>query len=278
MKRILTGLLMAGMLALYPSCQKDDLLTDPTDLLSTLASATGGSAVGAGELPADITGYVETNYNPLEIVDAWQVADKGYVVVLEDGTEVYFDLDGKFAGDSEKNGLHNGDDQAHMAKCIEGNALDANDLPQAAIDYVADNHANASINRVVIKPNGHFGVELNDGTTLLFDTEGAHIKNCGCEGQGEAHDEGAHDNGMHNADSHDNGSHDDQGGTHVDGGSILQPEQLPQAAQDYIANNYPDETVIKAVQTYHRKFFVHLSNDVKIVFDANGNVLYDSGN
>ena len=278
MKKILTGLLMAGMLALYPSCQKDGLLTDPTDLLSTLASATGGSAVGADELPADITGYVETNYNPLEIVDAWQVTDKGYVVVLEDGTEVYFDLNGKFAGDSEKDGLHNGDDQAHMAKCLEGNALDASDLPQAATDYVANNHANASISSVVIKPNGHFGTELSDGTVLLFDTEGTHIKNCGCEGQSQAHDENAHNNGMHNSDAHDNGSHDNQGGSHVDGGSLLQPDQLPQAAQDYIANNYPAETILKAVQTYHRKYFVHLSNDVKIVFDANGNVLYDSGN
>lgn len=351
MKRILIGLLVVGAMALYPSCQKDGLLTDAADLLTTLAAGTDdGTAVAVNDLPADIVTFVETKYAPLEISDAWMIADKGYTVVLEDGTEVYFDIHGKFVGDSDKDGWHDGDHEAHTSKCIEGDTVTTADLPQAAIDYVAANYPNASIATVVIKPNGHFGVELSDGTVLLFDTEGAFIKECGCDGQGGPHGGGPgghHGGGHHGGGPHGGGPAGPQGGAcihgdtisldslpaaifdyvsanygdtvtisvavrkphgfyavalsneevlifkddgtfvkecdgheggHHHGGTLITPDQLPQAALDYIAANYPDATIEKAVQTYHGKYFVELSGDIKIVFDEDGNVLYDSGN
>ncbi len=286
MKKILIGVLAAGALTLYPSCQKDGWFTNPADLLLTLAGAPDGTTVAANDLPDDIINFVESQYAPLEIAEAWLVEGKGYTIVLEDGTEVFFDLKGAFLGDSEKDGLHEGAHEAHSNTCKIGQAILQSELPQAAIDYLATQY-DAAIEEVVIKPNGHFSVVLSDGTTLLFDAEGSFIKECVCTGEGSQHED-MHEGGMHHSNNgheesngHHGNGHDEEGqgtGSHVHGGTLVPADQLPAPARNYIDTHYPDAAIEKVVLTYHGKYFVELAAHVKLVFDAEGNILYDSGN
>jgi hypothetical protein len=55
-------------------------------------------------------------------------------------------------------------------------------------------------------------------------------------------------------------------------------DDLPQAAQDYLAANYPGETVVRGCQKNNGNYIVKLSGGAKILFDADGNMLFDSGN
>lgn len=349
MKKVLLGVLLASFVGLW-ACQKD-LLNDSTlGLLDTIANDTNTDPVGTTELPNSIVNYVNDNYSPLEIEMVYMSADNGYQVVLEDGQELFFSVNGEFLGDGEGNqgneGTHGGGHMGHgshgngnqgggcAANCIAGDTLNTADLPQAVLDYVGENYPDLDITVAVLKPSGKFGVELSDGTVLLFDEAGDFIKEC--TGDGEMHG-GGHGQGHHGGETSTctfgdtlavtdlpqsavdyvatnypgedivvvvakpNGDYGvelsggtvlifDQDGTFEHecgnhgghgpgwGGTEITASDLPAAAVAYIEDTYPGETVVLALLTFHEKYFVKLSNDVKIIFDVDGNVLFDSGN
>jgi hypothetical protein len=358
MKKVVIGILLASFVGLW-ACQKDILNDSTLGLLETIANDTSSDPVGTTDLPNSIVSYVNENYSPLEIEMVFMSDDNGYHVILEDGQELFFNMNGDFLGDGNEgqgnggnhggghmgNGPHsNGNPGAGCAaNCIAGDTLDTAELPQAVLDYVAENYAGLSINVAVLKPSGKFGVELSDGTVLLFDEDGSFIKVC--EG-----DEGMHGGGHHGMGNHggnhgpgqggetnmctfgdtltladlpqsatdyvaenypgesievvvakpngdfavelssgtvlifdEDGTFEHECGNHGGhgpgwGGTEITASELPAAAITYIESNYPGETVVLAILTFHEKYFVELSNEVKIIFDTDGNVIFDSGN
>jgi hypothetical protein len=57
----------------------------------------------------------------------------------------------------------------------------------------------------------------------------------------------------------------------------IDPSTLPQAIKDYVASNYPLDTIEKA-EEYSDKFEIELSNGLKLEFDLAGNFIEISGN
>ncbi|MCU0347828.1 MAG: PepSY-like domain-containing protein [Saprospiraceae bacterium] len=239
-----------------------------------------GDTVDVSELPQAAADYVTANYAGLSIqtvVFKTHHNHSGYAVELSDGTILLFDEAGAFVslcgefpgdGDGHGNGGHgdghggghgdghhnggNGPDGPHGG-CAAGDSIGVADLPQAVTDYIAANYAGETVTLAVVKPSGKFGVELSSGTVLLFDAEGVFIKVCDGQPDGGPH--------HHHCDS-----------------PLTALTDLPQAAQDYIAANYAGETFDHGCAKNNGNFIVELSNDVKILFDADGNVLFDSGN
>lgn len=242
----------------------------------------GGDTVDVSTLPQAAADYVAANYPDLTIqtvVSKTHGDHTGYAVELSDGTILLFKGDGTFfnlCGDFDGNGDGHGDDGGQGGHhggggphgdgphggngpgggphggCAAGDTIATADLPQAAADYVAANYAGETINVVVVKPSGKFGVELSSGVVLLFEADGTFIKVCDGQPVG--------------------------GPNHHHCNSDITLADLPQAAQDYIATTYPSETLERGCLKNNGNYIVKLSNDVKILFDADGNVIFDSGN
>ena len=360
MKKVVIGILLVSFAGLW-ACQKDILNDSTMGLLETIANDTGSDPIGTADLPNSIVNYVDENYSPLEIEMVFMSVDNGYQVILEDGQELFFNMNGGFLGEGnghdEDMGHHGG---GHMgndphgngnqhggcaANCIAGDTLDTADMPQAVFDYVAENYTGLDITVAVLKPSGKFGVELSDGTVLLFDEDGSFIKVC--EGEGEMHGGDHHGMGNHGSNNHgpghqggetnmcafgdtitladlpqnvidyvaenypgenievvvakpnggfaveltggtvlifeENGTFEhecgNQGGHGPGwGGTEITANELPAAVLTYIESNYPGETVVLAILTFHEKYFVKLSNGVRIIFGTDGNVIFDSSN
>ncbi len=244
-----------------------------------------GDTVDMSELPQAAADYVTANYDGLSIqtvVHKTHHQHEGWAVELSDGTillfnadGVFFNLCGDFDGDGDGHGDGDGDghgghhgghgDGDHGGNggngggpdgphggCAAGDTIDVADLPQTATDYITANYASENITVVVVKPSGKFGVELESGTVLLFTADGVFIKVC----------DGQPDGGPH----------------HHHCNAPITLTDLPQAAQDYIAANYAGETVDRGCVKNNGNYIVKLSGGPKILFDADGTVLFDSGN
>lgn len=239
-----------------------------------------GDTVDVSELPQAATDYIATTYPDLTIqtvVHKTHGDREGWAVELSDGTILLFNAEGEFfhiCGDFDGSGGGHGDGDGHggghgghdgdnhgghgdgpegpQGGCAAGDTIDVADLPTAAADYIAANYSGETITLVVVKPSGKFGVELSNGTVLLFNTDGSFIKEC----------DGQPGNGPHHH--------------HCD--TTVTFDDLPQAAQDYISANYAGETLDRGCLKNNGNYIVRLSNGVKILFDADGNVLFDSGN
>lgn len=352
MRKVFLGLLLAGLTGFIFSCQKENVLTQANELASEFALATDVTALGVEELPASISRYVSNNQQPLEIEVAYHSHALGYQVILENGQDLYFNSRGDCTakgggghgghggghgdgdhGDGDNHGDGHGDGGSN--RCLFGDSLVVSDLPQAALDYVAANYADLTITAAVVKPSGKFGVELSDGTVLLFDADGNFVEECtghvDVDGHGDGHggnhggptrsclrgDTSSVDSlpqaaldylaannaadtvavviakpngwfavgltngsvlifdadGAYVRDCEDRPGH----GGPVHGGTDIAPDQLPQAILDYLAANHADATIERAVLTFSGKYFIRLSDGTKLIFDENGNVLFDSG-
>ena len=223
-----------------------------------------GDTVDVSELPQAAADYITATYPTATIQTVVYKAHgdrTGYAVELTDGTILLFNgagefvhICGEFDGDGPGgHGGHHGDGPGGPSGgCAAGDTIDAADLPQTAAGYVADNYPNDNITVVVVKPSGKFGVELESGTVLLFTADGVFIKECDGQPNGGPH--------------------------HHHCNLPITFDDLPPAAQDYINANYAGETVERGCVKNNGNYIVRLSNDVKILFDANGVVLFDSGN
>ncbi len=236
-----------------------------------------GDTVDVSELPQAAADYIAANYDTLTIVT---VVFKehgnrtGYAVELSDGTVLLFNAEGEFfnecgdfpGGGPGGGGPGHGDHGGHHGNqggdhgpngpqggCTAGDTIDVASLPTTITDYVAANYGGETIVNAVVKPSGKFGVELSSGTVLLFDADGNFIKECDGQPDGGPH--------QHHCDN-----------------ELAALTDLPQAAQDYIAANYAGETLVRGCIKNNGNYIVGLSNDVKILFDADGNMLFDSGN
>ncbi|RMG87566.1 MAG: hypothetical protein D6714_02105 [Bacteroidetes bacterium] len=266
MKKLFLGSLVA-IVALLTACQPEDLIpVDTTIVQGNGGTNTGsfdpnggnkcmkGDTISADSLPQAALDYVAENYAD-QTIETAVAGFHHFSVELSDGTVLIFDETGTFhkicGGGGNPGGGH-----PHGGPCMKGDSLGVSDLPASVQDYVSANYADATIEAAVTLKDGYLGVELSDGTVLIFDETGAFVKECG---KGGGHPGGGHPGGGH-------------------GGNVIAPSDLPAVITDYISANHADATIEKAFVKDNGNYFVRLSDHTKLVFDADGNVLFDSGN
>ncbi|MEY3051416.1 MAG: hypothetical protein RLY31_1201 [Bacteroidota bacterium] len=256
MKKLSFALLLLLPMALFVgSCQQDGVLPTSDDLINTIAQSDTKQLLTSDQVPADITAFVTRSFDPIAMEAAWIVEKSGYEVAMEDGHLLYFNARRRFIGQND------GSRHARGARrCMYGDAVTADDLPATTQDYIAENYPDETIEFVTVKPNGAFGVKLSDGTVLLFKADGEFVRECGKPagpggpmGPGGGHPCAC----MH--------------------GDTVDVSVLPTAVTDYIAENYPDETIQTAVLKASGKFAVELGEGTVLLFDADGNFLKDCG-
>ncbi len=115
-------------------------------------------------------------------------------------------------------------------------------LPQPALDYIVATYPEALILKAEVEDNGNYEVLLNNDKELIFDAQGNFL--------------GIDDDG------------DDKFGDEE-----IPVASLPQSILSFIATNYPTASIEKAEQENNGNYELKLSNDVEIIFDAEGNFL-----
>ncbi len=308
MKKIIPGLCVLGFMMLYISCEKESN-TIPSaqqeELIIQIASSSDITQLDAADLPAEIAQYVSQHHAPFEIEGAFLAQHLGHEVTLENGLCLFFDMHGNHLN---HDGIHDDSGNHHGwgvsgSHCLIGDTLELTALPQNAMDYIAASYAGSMVTLVVIKPNGKFGVELNDGQALIFNHAGDFIHLCntpvgggghghghvmfigmglhcdsvGTNGQGDHHGQWHQNQGGMNG-HHGNMSNPSVPGQPCWGGAWISTQNLPEAIIAYLSAHHPDATIYHAIQTYSGNYFVRMSDCSRLVFDENGNVLFDSGN
>ena len=115
-------------------------------------------------------------------------------------------------------------------------------LPQAILDYITANYPNNTIWEAEIEDNNNYEVELNDGTELVFDQQGNFL--------------GIDDDG-----NEDFGDED------------IAPDDLPAGIIEFVNTYFPGTTIVEAERENNGNFEIELSNDVEIIFNADGDFL-----
>ena len=237
----------------------------------------GGDTIPAADLPQTVLDYVSENYPGETIVTVVVHLHGDYSVELSNGTVLMFEEDGEFmheclgtgggmhgngGGMHGNNGGGMGGNQGGMHgnngggmgggncnNCMGGDTIPAADLPQTVLDYVSENYPGETIVTVVVHLHGDYSVELSNGTVLMFEEDGEFMHECLGTGNG--------------------------GGW---GGTTIPVADLPAAVVAYVTAHYPDASISNAMLKNNGYYFLHLSNGVMLLFDAGGNILFDSGN
>lgn len=206
-----------------------------------------GTHINPNNLPQVILDYISTNYGGQNIIEAELYAN-GYEVELQNGTKLEFDLNGNFV---EVSGSSAGDNSnADVNGEGEDEDIDPTTLPQNILDYVSNNYPGATIVKAELGPAG-YETTLSNGVKLEFDLSGNFV-----EISGHSDDDTSDDNNSNDIN--------------------IDPSSLPQVILDYISNNYPDETIVKA-ELDSDGFDVTLSNGVKLEFNNSGQFIEISG-
>ncbi len=214
------------------SCSEDNPRNEVIELNSIAFFS--DSHVKTSTLPQPILTYISTNYPNVYIKEA-EIEDNGnYEIELSNGLELVFDADGTFLGIDDDNDNDFGD--VHLSP---------SDLPQNILTFIATHFSQYSITEAEKENNGNYEVELNNGTELIFNSEGVFL------GIGEDENE----------------DEDEQGERDID------PSELPQNIKDYINANYPNNTIIEAEIEDDGGYEVTLNNGVELEFDAAGNFI-----
>ncbi|MBT8218549.1 MAG: PepSY-like domain-containing protein [Bacteroidia bacterium] len=228
---------------------------------------------------------------------AFRAEQHGFEVFLEDGLCLYFDQKGNHLnhdGIHGDIGNHHGGGDHGINFCLAGDTLDVASLPQEIIDHVVANHVGAHVVTVVLKPSGNLAVEISAGDMLMFGPNGDYYQDCDMQatgGHGHGHGNigspGWHcdpDGGMGGGHGgqmgHGNhGGMDNHSGSDEPcwGGTSISIDNLPTTSTTYINTNHADATIEHIMQTFNSNYFIRLSNCARLVFDANGNILFDGG-
>lgn len=207
-----------------------------------------GTDLTLDDLPQGAQDQVAEQFPDAEIVTVVGKRAGIFGIELSDGTILIYheetDTLRECGGDDD--GPHPG----HFTRgCMRGDTIDLGELPQTAQDYVTENYPDLTIEVVVVKPRGAFGVELSDGTKLLFNEAGEYLTECGV-----------------------------RPGVFCSGGEAVAIEDLPDAITSYVEENHPDTTIERAAIKFNGKYFLHLSDGTRLIFDADGTIIYDSSN
>jgi len=294
MKKTIIALFGIGLMALYFSCGKDSTLPayQGEQLILQITAAPTVTPVGVDGLPASITTYVAQNEAPFEIDLCFHAPNLGYEVFLEDGLCIFFDEDGHHVDHDgmhgDHDGMHGGGDAGDNF-CMAGDTIDVADLPSLSLEYINTEYPGADVITLIVKPWGNLAVEISTGEVLVFGPDGDFIHECmNHETGGHGHDhDGMGSPGWHCDEPGGMGhGHNNQGGMNHHsgtdepcwGGSGITFGDLPTAITEYVSTNHADATIEHAMQSYNHHYFLQLSDCTRLVFDENGDLLFDSGN
>ena len=308
MKNLIIAISGVGLALFFFTCKKENVLPTQKEelLIEQITASPNVDAQGLADLPAAIFNYVKQNHAPFDIETAFHAPKIGYEIFLENGLCLYFDQNGSHLnhdGMHGDEGNHHGGMGPGFNHCLAGDTLDVADLPQTILDYIAANYSGKTVVTVVVKPSGKLGVELSGGTVLMFNPNGTFIHVCqsqGTGGHGHGHgnnggpgwhcDPGGTMGGCHGGQmGHGHGNHGGMGGHHGGmgtypgsnepcwGGNGIPVDNLPATITSYVSANHPNATVVYAMQTFGDNCFLRLSDCARLVFDENGNILFDSG-
>lgn len=112
--------------------------------------------IPVSSLPQNVRDYIATNYPNATILWA-EVDDDEYEVTLNDGTELYFDLRGRF-----------------IKAELDDVPVNPADLPANILSYIQANFPNAQIVRAK-RDDNYYEVYLNNGIELYFSITGNFI-------------------------------------------------------------------------------------------------------
>ncbi len=234
-----------------------------------------GEEVTADDLPVAAQDYIADNYPDLTIVYVTVKPLGAFGVKLSDGQVLLFDATGEFVRECGKPagpGGPMGPGGGHPCACMHGDTVEISVLPAAVTDYITVNYPDETIQTAVLKASGKFAVELSEGTVLLFDADGNYLKDCGVV------DPNAGGYGPWNPPHGPGHGPGGPGHHHGFGGTQVGLDDLPAAAQDYLSENYPGASIQRGVQKPNGFYVIKLDNGIFLLFDGDGNMLFDSGN
>lgn len=220
-------------LLLTVACSSDDDGGAEPNVDLNLTASRSDNHINTAALPQAILDYVSTNFSGYTIVEAEIEDNNNYEVELNDGTELIFDQQGNFLGIDDDDDDEDFGDE-HIAP---------GDLPANIRDFIATYFPGTTISEAEKENNGNYEVELSNDVELIFDANGNFL--------GRAEDD-------------DNDDQDDED---------IAIDDLPQAILDYLAANYPDNSIIEAEREDDGTYEVTLNNGLEILFDAEGNFL-----
>ena len=203
--------------------------------------------VKVGDLSMAILEFVVREFPELTIDEAEEEYNGNFEVELSDGTELVFDANGIFLGiddDSEENGDFDDSD------------VDIETLLPVILEYVELNYPGEGVDEAEMEHNDQYEVTLNDDTVLIFNTNGEFLG----VGVDENDQDGDGDYDWEEEDGHDDGE-------------TIDPAQLPENVLVYLADTYPDLTILHAEIEDEEDFEVTMSNGLEVYFDAEGNFL-----
>jgi len=188
--------------------------------------------VETSSLLQNILSYISENYPGLTIIEAEIEDNSNFEIELSDGTELIFNSGGEFLG------VDNDENE------FDDEEIDPANLAQNILDFISTYFPGVEIEEAERENNGNYEVELKNDIELIFDGNGNFL--------GIAQDE----------------NEDDQGEDEED----INPSQLPQNILNYIAENYPENSIIEAERD-NKGYEVTLNNGVEMEFDLEGNLL-----
>jgi len=235
-------------------------------------------------LPQSVANHVSLSYPSATIVRAGKNTTVGYELLISFGWKLFYNIDGNFAfkkyNDDDDSGytpvlisslpasiqnyvtanypsaqivwaekdddgfdvyLSNGYELeftlggVFISAELEDIPVNPTELPVAILSYIQQNYPAASITKVELSGNV-YEVYLNNGIELYFNQNGEFL------------------------------------GFQMDD-LIISINELPQAILDYVAVNYPNQTIVKA-EIDDNRYEVELNNEIELYFDLNGNFLF----
>ena len=245
MKTIKNISLTVLCILVFASCSKNS--EEAINDLPAGVALKADAKVKVGDLSIAILDFVAREYPELTIDEAEEEGNGNFEVELSDGTELVFDANGTFLGiddDSQENGD------------FDDSEVDVADLLPAILEYVELNYPGEGIDEAEMEHNDQYEVSLNDDTVLIFNANGEFLG----VGVDENDQDGDGDYDWEEEDGHDDGE-------------TIDPAQLPEMVLVYLADTYPDLTILHAEMEDEEDFEVTMSNGLEVYFDAEGNFL-----
>ncbi|RLD21236.1 MAG: hypothetical protein DRI69_04620 [Bacteroidetes bacterium] len=306
MKNFIFVLLGFAIMGLMVSCEKDQeaLPASQETLIQYIAQAGDVDMLAPEDVPTQIHNFIEENFHPYQIEMAFHARGLGYEMMLENGLCIFFDNNG---GHLNHDGIHNDWSNSHRGDyhCMMGDTLDVDMIPELVQTFIADNYPDLTIRYFVLKPSGKLCVELGDDLILMFGTGGELLTECQAfsngMGNGGAHHRHNHKFGTSSGGQCDstmvqtggNPGHPMHPGNQGNvmghgygdggigpcwGGTSIPLTDLPADITNYLDLNYPDVELLFAMQNFNGYYMLRLEDCVRLVFDENGVLLFDSGN
>ena len=210
------------------------------------------SEINKEDLPQSLLDYLTENYPDDEVRHAWIDENGGYVVLLRGRTAVRFDNAGAFIEAVENAGRRRKGRDNDRPALTE---VDLADLPASITDYISTHYEDYSMVKAGTDNEGYYHVKLENGPMLIFDADGNFV---------EARERGNDDDRRRDR-RRGNGDQE-----HNDRWTAIDIANLPAAVTDFVADKYPEATILRAGTDAEGNFGVILDNGIALIFDADG--------